>query len=223
MTEPAITFGATDTPFGAPTGWVAKGPAKAVTKDRANVLGPTGNEVASKLYNERTEYTQEFEPASASSAPTVPPTIGVLLDTMILTGISLATSATGFVTMTLTGHQHTTNTHANTLQQAAHGIAVSASFGAIDFLGATAGANASLESSSVEITCQHVDVEGSAGEHLIGNNFDGRISVTQTWHGVPTTPVGTGWDTTSVNTTENNTGFLQTATTAEKAVALANP
>jgi hypothetical protein len=142
MAEPAITFGATDTPFGAPTGWVAKGPAKAVTKDRANVLGPTGNEVASKLHNERTEYTQEFEPASASSAPTVPPIIGVLLDTMILTGISLATSGTGFVTMTLTGHQHTDNAHANTLQPPANSISVSKSFGAIDFLGATPGDNA---------------------------------------------------------------------------------
>lgn len=221
MAEPTITFGATDTPFGAPTGWVAKGPAKTVSKDRANVLGPTGNEVASKLHNERTEYTQDFEPASASVAPTVPATIGILLDTMILTGISLQTSATGFVQMTLTGHQHTNNPHADTLQQAAHNISVSKSFGSIDFVGATAGANASLESSSCEITCQHIDTENTDGDHLIGQNFDARISVNQTWHGVPTTAVGAGWDTTSTVTTENNTGFLQTQTTSEKSVALA--
>lgn len=223
MTEPAITFGATDTPFGAPTGWVPKGPAKNVTKDRANVLNAIGNEVASKLHNERTEYTQDFEPASASVAPTVPPIIGILLDTMILTGISLQTNATAFVTMSLTGHQHTANAHADTLKQVAHNIAVSKSFGAIDFLGATAGDDASLESSSCEITCQHIDVEDDDGDHLVGENYDGRISVNQTWHGVPTTAAGAGWDVTGTNTTENNTGFLQTATTAEKALALAEP
>jgi hypothetical protein len=223
MAEPAITFGAVDDPFGAPAGWVAKGPAKSVIKDRANVLGPKGNEAASKLHNERTEYTQEFEPASATVAPTVPPTIGVLLGDCILTGISLSTSGTGFVSMTLTGHQHADNAHANTLQQASHGVSVAKSFGAVDFLGSTQGNAAALESSTCDITCQHVDVEDDDGDHLVGENFDGRIAVSQTSHGVPTTPAGAGWDVTNVATTENNTGFLQTAVTAEKAVVLAGP
>lgn len=221
MAEPAITFGATLTPFGAPTGWVPKGPAKTVSKDRANVLNAIGNEVASKLHNERTEYTQDFEPASASVAPTVPPTIGVLLDEVILTGINLQTDATAFITMTLTGHQHTANTHADTLKQVAHGVSLSKSFGAVDFLSATNGANASVASSSIDITCQHVDVEDQDGDHLIGENFDGRMSVTQTWHGAPTTAAGAGWDVTSTQTNENNTGFLQTVVTAEKALTLA--
>lgn len=222
MAEPSIQFGVSLTPFGEPTGWVPRGPARTVVKDRANVLNGIGNEVASKLYNERTEVTQEFAPASSTVAPTVPPTIGALLDEFILTGISISTSATGFVTMTLTGHQHANNAHENTLQKVAHNITLSKSFGSQDFMSATPGADASLESSSVEITVQHIDVENGDGDHLVGENFDGRITFTQTWHGVPTTASGDAAITvTSTATNENNVGFLQTVVTGEKPLTLA--
>lgn len=221
MAEPTIQFGVSATPFGAPTGWVPKGPAISVVKDRANVLNGIGNEVASQLFNERTEVTQEFEPASASVAPTVPAQIGALLDEVILTGIAISTSATGFVSMTLTGHQHANNAHANTLQKAAHNISLTKSFGAQDFFGGTAGANADVESSSINITCQHIDVQNSDGNHLVGENFDGRISGTVTYHGVPSSNAGAGWDVTNVETAENNTGFKMTTITAEKPLTLA--
>ena len=221
MAEPSITFGVSATPFGAPTGWVPRGPAVSVVKDRANVLNGIGNEVASQLHNERTEVTQEFAPASASVTPTVPATIGALLDEVILTGISLSTSATGFVSMTLTGHQHANNAHVDNLKKVAHGVTLSGSFGTTDFMGATPGANASLESSSCDITVQHIDVQNGDGNHLVGENFDGRIAYSQTWHGVPTTASSGSIDVTSTVTTENNTGFLQTAVTGEKALTLA--
>ena len=220
MAEPTITFGAVDDPFGAPTGWNARGPAKNLQRDRANTLDALGNETASNLHNERTEYTQEFEAASATVAPTIPATLGALVGDCILTGISISTSGTGFVTMSLTGHQHTDNAHANTLQTVAHGVTLSKSFGAIDFMGATAGDNAALESSSCDITCQHIDITDSDGDHLIGENYDARISYSATWHGVPTTEAGAGIDVTSINTTENNTGFLQTSVTGEKKLTM---
>lgn len=222
MAEPAIQFGVSATPFGAPEGWVPRGPAKTVSKDRANVLNGIGNEVASKLYNERTEVTQEFAPASATVAPTIPPIIGAVLDEVVLTGISVSTSATGFVSMTLTGHQHANNAHADTLKKVAHDISLSKAFGSQDFMSATPGANASLESSSVDITVQHIDVQNGDGDHLVGENYDGRITFSQTWHGVPTTASGDAAITvTSTVTNENNTGFLQTVVSGEKPLTLA--
>jgi hypothetical protein len=217
----SIQFGVSASPFGAPSGWVPRGPAISVVKDRANVLNGTGNEAASVLHNERTEVTQDFEPASSTAAPTVPPTIGALLGDVILTGIAISTSATGFITMTLTGHQHAINPHGNDLQQVAHGISLSKSFGSIDFFGATGGANSDVESSSITIACQHIDVQNGDGNQLVGENFDARISGSTTWHGVPSTNVSGDWDVTNVETTENNTGFIQTTITAEKPLTLA--
>jgi hypothetical protein len=221
MTLPSIRFGVSASPFGAPTGWVPRGPAINVVKDRANVLNGIGNEVASVLHNERTEVTQDFEPASASVAPTIPTEIGALLDEVILTSVAISTSATGFVTMTLTGHQHATNAHTDTLKKVAHGVTLAKSFGAIDFFGATAGADSDVESSSITIECQHIDVQNGNGNQLVGENFDARISGSTTWHGVPTTNAAAGWDVTSVETTENNTGFVQTTVNAEKPLTLA--
>lgn len=223
MAEPAIQFGVSASPFGAPTGWVPRGPAISVVKDRVNVLNGIGNEVASKLHNQRTEVTQDFEPASASVAPTIPANIGALLDEVVLTGIAISTSATGFVSMTLTGHQHANNAHADTLKQVAHGVTLSKSFGAIDFFGGTAGTDADVESSSINITCQHIDVQDADGDHLVGENFDGRIAGTVTYHGVPSANTDGSWDVTNVETSENNTGFKTTTITAEKALTLAEP
>ena len=217
----SIQFGVSATPFGAPAGWVPRGPAISVVKDRANVLDGIGNEVASVLHNDRTEVTQDFEPASASSPPTIPSEIGVLLDEVVLTSIAISTSATGFITMTLTGHQHAVNAHDNSLKKVAHGITLSKSFGALDFFGATAGADADVESSSITIACQHIDVQNGDGNQLVGENFDARISGSTTWHGVPTTNADGNWDVTNVETTENNTGFKQTTVTAEKPLTLA--
>jgi hypothetical protein len=222
MTEPAIQFG-TASKFGSLTGWVANNPTITVTKERANALGPTGNEVASKLHNEMTECTQEFVSASSTTPPTIPPNLGVLMDSAyILTSIALSTGPQ-MVTMTLTGHNHTDNAHADTLQRVAHGITLSKAFGGIDFFGGTAGDNADVESSTLTIECQHNDVMDADGDHLVGENFDARVSGSVVWHGVPTTPVGAGWDMTSKPTSEENTGFLKTTVTAEKALTMAPP
>jgi len=222
MAEPTIKFG-TQTNFGTQTGWAAQAPTSGVVSQRASATGPTGNEVASKLHDEMTNYSQEFVAASATVAPTISPTIGALIGSGILTSITINTSATDFHKQSLTGHQHSDNAHANTLLQAAHGISLSTAFGGVDFLGGTAGDNASVESSSITISCSHIDKPAADGDHLIGQNFTGKISATVTWIGVPTVSATTGWDVTSVETSESSVDFVKTTVTAEKALDLTAP
>jgi hypothetical protein len=222
MAEPSIKFG-TASVWGTQTGWAALNPSSSVVSTRANALGSTGNEVASKLHDERTDTSQEFVASSATVAPTIAASIGKLVDSKVLTSISISTSSSDFVKQTLAGHNHTDNAHEDTLQQAAHGISLSKAFGAIDFLGGTAGDDASIDSSTLTISCQHVDTMDADGDHLIGNNYDARAVATVTWHGVPTTAAGAGWDVTSVQTTEESTGFLKTVVEAEKTIAIAPP
>jgi hypothetical protein len=139
MTEPSIQFG-TASQFGELTGWVANNPTITPTRERANALGPTGNEVASKLYNEITECTQEFVSASSSTAPTIPPNLGVKLGDYLVTSIAISTGQQ-MATMTLTGHKHTVNDHDDDLRRVAHGVTLSKAFGGVDFFGGTAGDN----------------------------------------------------------------------------------
>lgn len=222
MAEPTITFGAAQG-FGTLTGWNEQNTTSAVVSDRARTLSRIGNETASALHNERTEVTTNYEAAAASSVAILPATLGKLTNSLVVTEISVSTSATGFASCSVTGHNHTDNAHADTLQQAAHGIATTVGFGAVDFLGGTAGDDASVESSTITISCQHNDQVDKDGDHLVGENYDAMIAVTVVWSGVPTVAVGAGWDTTSVETGTDNQGFLKTTVTATKTLALAAP
>lgn len=220
MAEPTITFGASNG-FGSFAGWDLVSDSATQVDDRATTLDADGNEAASTTYNGRIEYTSTYR--CNNNTNTVPATIGALENSRVLTQIQIKTSNTDYAEMTLTGHQHDANAHADTLHQAAHSITVSAAFGAQDFLGGTAGDNAAVASGEVTIAVEHDDIEGATGGHLIGENYHGTIKATTTWSGVPTTAVGAGWDTTSVESPVSNTGFAQTVAAAEKGLDLAAP
>jgi hypothetical protein len=125
--------------------------------------------------------------------------------------------------MTITGHKHELNDHEDDLRRVAHEVTLSKAFGGVDLFGGTAGDNADVESSNITIACQHNDVMDADGDHLVGENFDARISGSVVWHGVPTTKAAAGWDITTDPTSEENTGFKKTTVTAEKPLALAEP
>lgn len=222
MADPVITFG-TSAVFGTQTGWTEQGSTTSATSDRAAALNGEGNEILSELYNAGTEYSQEYVASSSATPATIPASIGKLYGSAILTSIAISTSGTDFPKMTLSGHNHTDAAHTDTLHQAAHGIAMSVAFGSQDFLGGTAGDNAVVQSSSVTITCQHNDTLDADGNHLAGENFNGQISGTTTYYGVPTTAADASWDITSINTTSENSGYTKTVVTAKKSVSLASP
>ena len=219
MAEPAITFGAAAS-FGTVAGWAEQSSAPSLVKDRASALGATGNEAASVLHNERTEVSTPYKATLAASSPTIPAVIGAVVNSILLTGISVSTTSGDFASMTLTGHQHTTNPH-TAEPTCTHGYAVTVGFGAQDFLGGTASANSDVDSSTLNITCQHIDVLGAAGDHLCGQNFNAMVEAETVWNGVPTTGAKAGWDKGSTETRTTNTGFLQTIVRGTKALVLA--
>lgn len=224
MAEPTVTFGSAEG-FGdlTSTGWVAQNNDSNVNSERASVLDKDGNEEVSATYSEKTDVTSNYA-ANTASAVTVPASIGALVNSLILTGISISTAADNFVTLALTGHNHTANAHDGTpaLKTAAHGMSVTAGFGAQDFLGGTAGSNADVVSSTLNITCQHKDEDAADGTHLVGENYNAMIESTSEWVGVPTTPADTStWDEISVVTRTDNQGFLRTTVTGTKKVDMA--
>lgn len=215
----AHTFGSNNVGFGNLSGWSITGNSSNDGFQRAEALGPTGNEVASNLYDEKTEVSTTYQ-AAQTAAPTVPATLGAVINGVTLLSIALSTSADGFVTMTLTGHKHEgSNTH-GTVRTAVHGITLNSGFGVTLFASTgTAETNGGF-SSSCTIECQHADALGGSGLTIAGENYDGKITINVTaTGGIGSTP--SGYDLTSTDTQNNNTDFLKTSATYIKALAMA--
>lgn len=193
MSEPTITFGVI-AGFDEVPNASAQNDDSNVNSPRANTLGPTGNEVAAKLHSERTDVTTNYK-ANTIGSVTIPSEIGKIVNGLVLTSINIQTTADDYATMTLTGHNHTTNAHADTrpLKSVAHGISLASGFGCTDFLGGTAGDNASPVSSGINITTDHRDEDAGSGNHLIGDNFDPRMEGNTDWVGAPSASAGAGW------------------------------
>lgn len=211
MTDIAITFGASEG-FGAIAGWEAQNTSKPKTNQRASALGKVGDEKASALFDEKTEVTSTYK--CISDTNTIPANIGDIVNSYVLTGISIQTSAEDFATMTLTGHNHTENPH-SAQKKVAHGITLAKCFGCTDFTGDDAGATDSPISSSCDITCEHADQNDFEGNHLAGQNYNAKIEVKTTYAGAHT-PVATGFDITVDSDTDENTGFVKTEVTGVK-------
>ena len=185
------------------------------------------DETGSKMYDHRYDYSQKYTGTDPTVVPTVPAIIGAVLEYKLLTEITLETSATDVPHMTLVGHNHQENEHVDDRRQAAHGITLARAFGATDFLGAPAGLPGEVVKSTCKISVQHVDEPGGVGEHASGDNYKGKINVTQEYlgdvsGGDPIVHDGT-WDILTIVPTKVSGGVVKTTVTAEKAFPLAYP
>jgi hypothetical protein len=221
MADVAVTYGASAI-FGAVTGWKYVGGSSDQTHGIAEAHDELGNVAAHSQ-------TDEMLPKSANlecydDTNTVPASIGAILNSIDLTGITINLNYKDKATMSLTGHNHTANAHAS-LNLAAHGMSVTTAFGANDVLGGTAGDVATVESASINITCEHMDEPDEGGvDHFAGQNFNGKVQVTQTWIGVPTTPYDTAiWTGSATQTVGKNDGLTRTVVNVVKYLTLAAP
>lgn len=213
----AHVFGSDGVGFGTLSGWSITGNDSDDAFKRAEAAGPTGNETVSVLFDE-TETVSTSYIASSATTPTVPATLGATINSISLLGISLSTSADGYVTMTLTGHRHVAGTH-GTLRTVAHGITLSRAFGCSGF-GVTSVETTALFSSSCNIETQHIDVPGQTGNTIAGENYDCSITIEVTATGTLTADLS-GYDTTSIKTPQGNTEFKKQSRSYVKHLAMA--
>lgn len=218
MAEPTILFGASDG-FGAITGCELQSDTPNLQSDRARALGASGDEAANNLHNERTEYSATYRIVSDTN-DVADLILGAVVNGRDVTRIHIGTQAGDeYNTVEISGHNHTDNAHADTLKQVAIAdvigeIAITA-YGAVDFLGGTAGDNAALQSGSITFECQHNDKTDEAGDHLIGENYDAMATAESEWVGVPTT-AASGWDVTTKENPVSNTDFKTTRVSGTK-------
>lgn len=227
MADKAYEFGARQSPFGAQTGWNIGDNSTTTNRSRAASTNGMLDETGSKLYDERYDSTCKYTQTDPENIGTIPPVIGALVGGALLTEITIETTATDVPHMTLTGHQHDQNPHINDRRQAAHGITLDRAFGTTDFLKPPSAIPGEVIKSTCKISVQHVDEPGKTGDHADGDNYNGKINVTQEYLGDvsgldPAIDDGT-WDITSIVPTKVSGGVIKTTVTAEKAFALAWP
>ena len=225
MADKDIQWGSSSS-FGTIAGFNPQGDNYTSGYQRASSDDGNGDETASKLYDRRIDRNQTFKGASATTVGVIPPIIGAICGSVLLTRIEIKTSGTDFPTLSLTGHQHGSNAHANDRRQAAHGIVLAVAFGAQDFLGSTYdGDDVELVESTAVISVQHKDEPGQNGEHATGQNYKGMIEVTQEYlgDGEDKALVGTGWDKVSVDVKDDPQGNQHTTIHAQKAFSLSAP
>lgn len=219
MSEPVILFGATDG-FGAITGCELQSDTPNVQKDRANALDASGNEAANTTHNQRTEHTATYRIVSDTN-DVAALILGAVVNSRAITRIAIRTQAGDeYNTLEIAGHNHADNAHADTLQQVAiadvlGAIAVTA-YGAVDFLGGTAGTVAGLQSGDITFECQHQDKQGPTGNHLVGENYNAMATADSEWVGVPSVVAAAGWDVTTTESPVSNTDFKTTRVSGTK-------
>lgn len=218
MADKAVTFGAKSALFGAVAGWEYRANSANEQFDRATAHDDENNETTSTLFNERTDHSATLE--CQSDTNTVPDEIGEVVNSVALTGIAITTQASAYAEMTLTGHNHADNAHSS-LNSVAHGIALAACYGATDFLGGTAGDNATPIRGTITISCDHTDENDAVGAHFAGENHNPRIEAETEWLGVPSVAAEAGWDVTVTTTNDERSGLIKTVVRGTKALAFA--
>jgi hypothetical protein len=181
--------------------WAWQGASPANSLQRAQALGATGQEVAASLYDSTDTVTENW--MAKDTVDLAIPDLGAVVDDYVITDITIATSNTGFATLAITGHKHTDGTPTFT---AATGYAalITAAFGALNLSGAT-GASGVLNSSSLQVTCQHAEAKGADGNNVAGENYNAMQVCTQTY--IDGGVMGTAFSVTSTSTAETNTGY----------------
>jgi hypothetical protein len=213
-----IPFGAIQE-LGAIAGWNEQTPDRSTASDRKFTLSKDGNETDSHVHNPKVEVNVPYV-ADTDGTVVIPGTIGAIVNSLVLTQIQVNTTAEDYAKMSLQAHDHTENPHA-TVRSGTHAIPAFNGFGATDFLGGTAGTDAAVESSSLTIKCEHVDITGDGGTHVDGENYHATIEAETTWHGVPSVEADPAWDNVTSQTKTNNQGHKTTTVRGVKSVSLA--
>jgi hypothetical protein len=199
----------------------------------ATVSSVNGDELQrSAGFDNKNEVSATYKWNSTSGLGSALPKVGAIQGSAVVTSINVDSTNDDFPTITISGHLHDTNSHdtvANTPATFSWPSStpdvvsvITGAFGAYDFLvvSDTGSSGAAVASSSVTFECDHEDVNGALGEHLAGENYNGRLSVSQTCNGQPdAVDTASNWNITSDNASRENTGFETVAYSAEIGVA----
>lgn len=187
--------------------------------------GDTAGGCESAAFNDRNEYTANYGYCGVdivSDAATHWTTFGEPFGAKLPTEYRISFGVEGQPTVDVTGHQHDSNPHVNAvgggiLADADMSTVIPASTGGIGAPDIWVNSDGDSDPIEVEVTfsLEHVDRNGSDGQHFVGNNKEFVARVTARYTGVPTLNT-TGWKVPSQNTGDDNGDFDSFVITAHQ-------
>lgn len=207
----AQEFFAPSNPFSI-SGWAVQNENASNSRTRAQALGADGDEIKSKLHDEKNSVSCTFV-AESEDAPI--PVVGSILGGYHIDTVAVNYTNTAFATMTVTAHKHNGTAHESCRTYKGTLETVGTLFGCPATLPCCTVSDA-LRSVTYNITANHQDETGASGEHLKGNNYDGSESfdVEMVDNGVIT--AADGWDCTTDNINKTNTTATTSSASFEK-------
>lgn len=225
-TTAAQAFFNPTSPFGSLTGWSVQNENPTTANTRAQALGQTGLEIASRTHDSRTNVSATYVATVATAAI---PRVGQVLNGYHVDSVQVTYSNTAFAQMTLTGHKHvdvsgqTHGVKGKVPRQFAGSLTtVGTLFGCPSApLGVAIPTGAGVRSMTYNLSVNHVDELGSEGKWLNGDNYDPTETVEVELCDTGVITAATGWDLTSAGNTRGNTAAETSTATVEKHITTA--
>lgn len=185
------------------SGWMRQTSRDSKTQERASVLGPDGDEVASHLFEEQHNITVPLVSTATTGNLTLPK-LGQIINGYHIDGFTLTYNQGGFPQIEINAHKHGSSAH-DTCRTYTPSIQAPACFGIPSTFGSfSVGSNYGMRSLTYSCSVNHVDENKGDGDHLAGDNYDGTEEVSIETTGVTTIEAPTGWTCDSSETNRSN-------------------
>ena len=223
MTDAAVNLTAVDT-FSLGGSFIPQNTTKTISQDHAEMIKANGDyEKYSDVFNVLNTYSASYKFNADTGLGAALPAIGEVKNAIMIDSISISTSYNDYPEISIEGHQHGENAHADDRVQysipAGIQTILTGAYGAYDFFSKSSATVCSTDS-SYTIQMTHVDVECGTGDHFVGDNILGNEEASVTYVGDAATPTTvSGWTVTSAEESENNQEFDVSTISASRVVA----
>ena len=200
MADASVALEATNL-FGLPASFNTTSSTTNVVETNVAVNDEVGNVECQRNISDITNYTQSASYCGSDfvgDMGTFLTKFGDVQTIGVVTGLSISLSASGYVTIDITGHQHAANAHSAGLtlgyadvsdffpHETGEAFLAWDGFGIPDDYDITVGATSSASSASVSFSMNHVDQADESGDHLVGKNITPRCELSMDFVGIPT-------------------------------------
>ena len=184
----------------------------------AQMLKANGDfEKWSDLFNIITNVTTNYKFNADTGLGAALPNVGKVDNGYIITEIGVRSVYNDYPEITITGHQHAENPHADDRVQYAISIPgdLTGAIGAYDIAGLAAN-EVCATGSTYTISVNHLDAECADGDHWVGQNLQGMESVTVEYIGHISVFTVAGWVVRNHTINDSNEAFDTSSITFEK-------
>lgn len=217
--------------FNGTNGFYAQGSDSQSTSEEKLLRGPTANVVARNIHNKGNDFTQRYGyngNTLRTSLGAVLTAFGSVMNGKQITGLEIDFPDGGSHTMlTVTCHNHDTNTHSSTTNpprtfNIASLIPTAAGLGVPAIFGSTiVNSDCSPVRGTINAQIRHEDKMGASGAQFHGENISCRVDASLDFEGVPTEPNGTNvtaWEKPELLTNDDNEDTDSATVTAHQDV-----